>query len=128
MLLLLRPSEFFASEGKRVGVSWTRCALIGWTPAHARCRAAKPIHLDPPWKTLEAYLDRKHQELTLLNGFLGTPLRLRHSSEGWACAAWLGAHETLPGHIRTRLRARRSEFSCDYKRTPRSALAERTQI
>jgi hypothetical protein len=31
-------------------------------------------------ETLEAYLDRKHQELTLLNGFLGTPLRLRHPS------------------------------------------------
>ena len=29
-------------------------------------------------ETLEAYLDRKHEELTLLNGFLGTPLALRH--------------------------------------------------
>jgi hypothetical protein len=28
-------------------------------------------------ETLEAYLDRKHQELTLLNGFLGSPLALR---------------------------------------------------
>src|SRR5258708_27050392 len=29
-------------------------------------------------ETLEAYLDRKHEELTSLNGFLGTPLALRH--------------------------------------------------
>ena len=28
-------------------------------------------------ETLEAYLDRKHEELTLLNDFLGTPLALR---------------------------------------------------
>jgi len=27
---------------------------------------------------LEEYLDRKHDELTLLNGFLGTPLALRY--------------------------------------------------
>lgn len=29
-------------------------------------------------ETLEAYLARKHEELKLLNGFLGTPLVLRH--------------------------------------------------
>src|SRR5438270_13744579 len=29
-------------------------------------------------ETLEAYLGRKQQELTLLNGFLGSPLSLRH--------------------------------------------------
>jgi len=29
-------------------------------------------------ETLEAYLDREHEELALLNGFLGTPLALRH--------------------------------------------------
>jgi len=28
-------------------------------------------------ETLEAYLERKHEELTLLNSFLGTPLMLR---------------------------------------------------
>jgi hypothetical protein len=82
-------------------------------------------------ETLEAYLDRKHQELTLLNGFLSGPLALRrpisvvevieqkfhfaaalkaeHALHDWAFTetAWAHSH---------RLRAGPFEFSYDYQR------------
>jgi len=33
-------------------------------------------------QTLEAYLDRKHEEVTLLNGFLGNPFGAAASGVG----------------------------------------------
>ena len=82
-------------------------------------------------ETLEAYLDRKHQELTLLNGFLGTPLRLRHPSsvlevieQKFQLAAALKAEHALHDWALTetawahqgRLRVGPFEFSYDYQR------------
>jgi hypothetical protein len=82
-------------------------------------------------ETLETYLDRKHEELTLLNGFLGTPLGLRppvsvaevieqkfrlaaalkaeHALHDWALTETAWAHQG-------RLRAGPFEFSYDYQR------------
>ena len=82
-------------------------------------------------ETLEAYLDRKYDELALLNGFLGTPLRLRrpvseaevieqkfhvaaalkaeHELHDWALTETAWAHQG-------RLRAGPFEFSYDYQR------------
>jgi hypothetical protein len=82
-------------------------------------------------ESLEAYLDRKHQELALLNGFLASPLPLRcpvsadeviaqkfhiaaalkadHSLHDWALTETAWAH---PG----RVRAGPFEFSYDYQR------------
>ncbi|XIA63987.1 hypothetical protein ACFIOY_34260 [Bradyrhizobium sp. TZ2] len=82
-------------------------------------------------ETLEAYLDRKHEELTLLNGFLGTPLALRHpvsvvevieqkfhiaaalkaehALHDWACTETAWAHQGS-------LRAGPFEFSYEYQR------------
>ena len=82
-------------------------------------------------ETLEAYLDRKLEELTLLNGFLGTPLALRrpvsvvdvieqkfhiaaalkaeHALHDWALTETAWAHQG-------RLRAGPFEFSYDYQR------------
>jgi hypothetical protein len=82
-------------------------------------------------ETLEAYLDRKHQELTLLNGFLGTPLALRHPAsvvevieQKFHIAAALKAEHALHDWALTetawahqgRLRAGPFEFSYDYQR------------
>src|SRR3954447_15269425 len=82
-------------------------------------------------ETLEAYLDRKHQELTLLNGFLGTSLRLRHPSsvvevieQKFQLAAALKAEHALHDWALTetawahqgRLPAGPFEFSYDYQR------------
>jgi hypothetical protein len=82
-------------------------------------------------ETLEAYLYRKHEEVTLLNGFLGTPLALRHPAsvvdvieQKFHLAAALKAEhalhdwaltETAWAHQR-RLRAGPFEFSYDYQR------------
>ncbi|NOJ41317.1 hypothetical protein [Bradyrhizobium australiense] len=82
-------------------------------------------------ETFEAYLDRKYEEITLLNDFLGTPLALRrptsvaeviehkfhiaaalkadHALHDWALTETAWAH---PG----RLRAGPFEFSYDYQR------------
>jgi hypothetical protein len=82
-------------------------------------------------ETLEAYLDRKHEELSLLNGFLGTPLGLRrpasvaevieqkfhvaaalkaeHALHDWALTETAWAHQG-------RLRTGPFEFSYDYQR------------
>ena len=53
-------------------------------------------------ESLEAYLDRKYQELELLNGFLGSPLTLRHPvnpdeviSQKFHIAAAMKAEHTL---------------------------------
>src|SRR5437016_14596544 len=82
-------------------------------------------------ETLEAYLDRKHEELTLLNGFLGTPLALRHPvsvvdviEQKFHVAAALKAEHALHDWALTetawahqgRLRAGPFEFSYDYQR------------
>ncbi|MCK1642742.1 hypothetical protein IVA95_35620 [Bradyrhizobium sp. 157] len=82
-------------------------------------------------ETFEAYLDRKHREITLLNGFLSAPLALRrpisvaeviehkfhvaaalkaeHALHDWAFTETAWAH---PG----RLRAGPFQFSYDYQR------------
>jgi hypothetical protein len=82
-------------------------------------------------ETFEAYLGRKHEELTLLNGFLGSPLALRypvsvadviehkfhiaaalkaeHALHDWALTETAWAHQG-------RLRAGPFEFSYDYQR------------
>src|SRR5712691_318460 len=82
-------------------------------------------------ETLEAYLDRKHEELKLLNGFLGTPLTLRHPVsvvavilQKYHLAAALKAEHALHDWALTetawahqgRLRAGPFEFSYDYQR------------
>ena len=82
-------------------------------------------------ETLEAYFDRKHQELRLLNGFLGTPLALRHPvsvvdviEQKFHVAAALKAEHALHDWALTetawahqgRLRAGPFEFSYDYQR------------
>jgi hypothetical protein len=82
-------------------------------------------------ETLEAYLDRKHEEVTLLNGFLGTPLALRHPvsvvdviEQKFQLAAALKAEHALHDWALTetawahqgRLRAGPFEFSYDYQR------------
>src|SRR5437762_11136761 len=82
-------------------------------------------------ETLEAYLDRKHEELKLLNGFLGTPLALRHPvsvvdviEQKFHLAAALKAEHALHDWALTetawarpgRLRAGPFEFSYDYQR------------
>jgi len=82
-------------------------------------------------ETLEAYLDRKHEELTLLNGFLGTPLALRHPvsvadviEQKFHVAAALKAEHALHDWALTetawahqgQLRAGPFEFSYDYQR------------
>jgi len=82
-------------------------------------------------ETLEAYLDRKHEELTLLNGFLGTPLALRRPvsvveviEQKFHVAAALKAEHALHDWARTetawahrgRLRAGPFEFSYEYQR------------
>ncbi|MFL6791966.1 MAG: hypothetical protein ACJ8EE_12445 [Bradyrhizobium sp.] len=82
-------------------------------------------------ETLEAYLDRKHEELTLLNGFLGAPLALRHPvsvveviEQKFHVAAALKAEHALHDWALTetawahpgRLRAGPFEFSYDYQR------------
>src|SRR5205085_8305820 len=82
-------------------------------------------------ETLEAYLERKHEELTLLNSFLGTPLMLRrplsvvevieqkfrvaaalkaeHALHDWALTETAWAHQHRP-------RVGPFEFSYDYQR------------
>lgn len=82
-------------------------------------------------ETFEAYLGRKHEELTLMNGFLGSPLALRypvsvvdvieqkfhvaaalkaeHALHDWALTETAWAHQG-------RLRAGPFEFSYDYQR------------
>jgi hypothetical protein len=82
-------------------------------------------------ESLEAYLDRKYQELELLNGFLGSPLTLRHPvnpdeviSQKFHIAAAMKAEHTLHDWALTetawahpgRLRAGPFEFSYDYQR------------
>src|ERR1041385_2287492 len=82
-------------------------------------------------ETLEAYLDRKHKELTLLNGFLGAPLALRHPvsvvdviEQKFHLAAALKAEHALHYWALTetawahqgRLRAGAFEFDYDYQR------------
>src|SRR2546429_10005038 len=82
-------------------------------------------------ETLEAYLDRKHEELTLLNGFLGTPLALRHPVsvvdvivQKLHVAAALKAEHAMHDWALTettwehqgRLRAGPFEFNYDYQR------------
>jgi hypothetical protein len=82
-------------------------------------------------ETLAAYLDRKHEELRLLNGFLGTPLALRHPASAvdvieqkFHLAAALKAEHALHDWALTetawahqgRLRAGPFEFSYDYQR------------
>ena len=81
-------------------------------------------------ETLKAYLDRKHEELTLLNGFLGAPLALRHPAsvvevieQKFHIAAALKAEHALHDWARTetawaqgRLRSGPFEFSYDYQR------------
>jgi hypothetical protein len=82
-------------------------------------------------ETLEAYLDRKHKELTLLNGFLGAPLALRHPAsvvdvieQKFKLAAALKAEHALHYWALTetawahqgRLRAGAFEFNYDYQR------------
>jgi hypothetical protein len=82
-------------------------------------------------ETLEAYLDRKHEEVTLLNGFLSTPLALRRPAsvvevieQKFHLAAALKAEQALHDWALTetawahqgRLRAGPFEFSYDYQR------------
>lgn len=82
-------------------------------------------------ETFEAYLGRKHQELTLLNSFLGSPLALRYPvsvadviEQKFHVAAALKAEHALHEWARTetawahqgRLRAGPFEFSYDYQR------------
>ena len=82
-------------------------------------------------ETIEAYLDRKHEELRLLNGFLGTPLALRHPTsvtevveQKFHIAAALKAEHALHDWAftetawthRGRLHAGPFEFSYDYQR------------
>src|SRR5437899_6233155 len=82
-------------------------------------------------ETLEAYLYRKHEEVTLLNGFLGSPLALRHPvsvvdviEQKFHIAAALKAEHALHDWALTetawahqgRLRAGPFEFSYDYQR------------
>jgi hypothetical protein len=82
-------------------------------------------------ETLEAYLERKHEELALLNGFLGSPLRLRHPSsieevieQKFHLAAALKAEHELHDWALTEtawahqggLRAGPFEFRYDYQR------------
>src|SRR4030088_3045370 len=82
-------------------------------------------------ETLEAYFDRKQEELTLLNNFLGTPLVLRHPGsvvdvieQKFRIAAALKAEHALQAWALTetawthqsRLRAGPFEFSYDYQR------------
>jgi hypothetical protein len=82
-------------------------------------------------ETLEAYLDRKREEVTLLNGFLDTPLALRHPvsvvdviEQKFQLAAALKAEYALHDWALTetawahqgRLRAGPFEFSYDYQR------------
>jgi hypothetical protein len=82
-------------------------------------------------ETLEAYLERKHEEVTLLNGCLGTPLELRHPvsvvdviEQKFRLAAALKAEHALHDWTLTetawahqgRLRAGPFEFSYDYQR------------
>src|SRR2546423_14193938 len=82
-------------------------------------------------EALEAYLDRKHEELTLLNGFRGTPAALRHPvsvvdviEQKFHVAAALKAEHALHDWALTetawahqgRLRAGPFEFSYDYQR------------
>lgn len=79
----------------------------------------------------EEYLGRKYEELTLLNGFLGTPLVLRHPvsvadviEQKFQLAAALKAEHALHDWARTEtawahqgpLRAGPFEFSYDYQR------------
>jgi hypothetical protein len=87
--------------------------------------------IEAAMETLEAYLDRKHEELTLLNGFLGTSLVLRrpgsvievieqkfrvaaalkaeHALHDWALTETAWAHQD-------RLRVGPFEFNYDYQR------------
>ncbi|WP_065750641.1 hypothetical protein [Bradyrhizobium paxllaeri] len=82
-------------------------------------------------ETIEAYLHRKYAELALLNGFLGTPLALRHPisvteaiEQKFHIAAALKAEHALHDWALTetawahpgRLRAGPFEFSYDYQR------------
>ncbi|HKO72985.1 MAG TPA: hypothetical protein VJV58_18815 [Bradyrhizobium sp.] len=82
-------------------------------------------------ETLEAYLERKHEELALLNGFLGSPLRLRRPSsieevieQKFHLAAALKAEHELHDWALTEtawshqggLRAGPFEFRYDYQR------------
>jgi hypothetical protein len=82
-------------------------------------------------ETLEAYLDRKHEELTLLNGCLGVPLALRRPGsvvevieKKFRLAAALKAERALHDWALTetawahpgQLRAGSFEFSYDYQR------------
>jgi hypothetical protein len=82
-------------------------------------------------ETFEAYLGRKHEELTLLNGFLGSPLALRYPvsaadviEQKFHVAAALKAEQALHDWALTetawahqgRLRAGPFEFSYDYQR------------
>ncbi|MCP3465920.1 hypothetical protein [Bradyrhizobium sp. CCGUVB23] len=82
-------------------------------------------------ETLSAYLDRKHQELALLNGCLAKPLALRKPvavveviEQKFRLAAALKAEHALHDWARTetdwahwgRLRAGPFEFSYDYQR------------
>src|SRR4030088_3427821 len=82
-------------------------------------------------ETLEAYFDRKHEELTLLNSFLGTPLVLRHPvsvvdviEQKLGFAAALKAEHALHDWALTetawthqgRLRGGPFEFNYDYLR------------
>ena len=82
-------------------------------------------------ETLEAYLARKHEELKLLNGFLGAPLALRYPAsvvevieQKFHIAAALKAEHALHDWARTetawthrgRLRSGPFEFSYDYQR------------
>jgi hypothetical protein len=82
-------------------------------------------------ETFEAYLGRKHEELKLLNSFLGSPLALRYPvsaadviEQKFHVAAALKAEHALHDWARTetawahqgRLRAGPFEFSYDYQR------------
>src|SRR3981081_546264 len=82
-------------------------------------------------ETLEAYFDRKQEELTLLNNFLGTPLVLRHPvsvvdviEQKFRIAAALKAEHALQDWAVTETcwthqggaRAGPFEFSYDYQR------------
>src|SRR5436190_15214058 len=82
-------------------------------------------------ETLEAYLDRKHSELMLLNSFLNDPLTLRHHvsvmeviEQKFQLAAALKAEHVLHDWALTetawthrgRLRAGPFEFGYDYQR------------
>src|SRR5947208_8800275 len=105
------------------------CRLRTRYPAETLMRGES--RLKAAMETLEAYLDRKHEEVTLLNGCLGTPLTLRHPvsvvdviEQKFRLAAALKAEhalhdwaltETAWAH-RGRLRAGPFEFSYDYQR------------